>query len=51
MIGALPRKIRSMDASGARRMAGTLSGVAIEPQLGKQVGVPRLDWRLVGFVV
>ena len=37
MLGALPRKIRSMDASGARRMAGTVSGVAIEPQLGEQV--------------
>ena len=37
MLGASPRKIRSMDASRARRMAGSVSGVAIEPQLGKQV--------------
>ena len=31
------RKIRSMDASGARRMTGIVSGVAIEPQPGEQV--------------
>ena len=37
MLGASPRKIRSMDASGARRIAGTVSGVAIEPQLDEQV--------------
>ena len=37
MLGASPRKIRSMDASGARRMAGTVSGVAIEPQPAHQV--------------
>ena len=37
MLGASPRKIRSTDASGARRMAGTLSGVAIEPQPDEQV--------------
>ena len=37
MLGASPRKIRSMDASGARRMAGIVSGVTIEPQFGKQV--------------
>ena len=29
MLGASPRKIRSLDASRARRMAGTASGVAI----------------------
>ena len=37
MLGASPRKIRSLDASGARRMAGTASVVAIEPQLDEQV--------------
>ena len=37
MLGASPRKIRSLDASGARRMAGTVSGVAIEPQPDEQV--------------
>ena len=52
MLGASPRKIRSMDASGARRMAGTVSGVAIEPQPGEQVVCQDLlDWRIVGFVV
>ena len=35
--GPSPRKIRSMDASGARRVADTVSGVAIEPQPGEQV--------------
>ena len=37
MLGASPRKIRSMDVSGARRVAGTGSGVAIEPQFDEQV--------------
>ena len=37
MLGASPRKIRSLDASGARRMAGVASGVAIEPQPDEQV--------------
>ena len=29
MLVASPRKIRSSDAAGARRMAGTVSGVAM----------------------
>ena len=37
MLGASPRKIRSLDASGARRVIGTASGVAIEPQPDEQV--------------
>ena len=37
MLGASPRKVRSLDASRARRMAGTASGVAKEPQLDAQV--------------
>ena len=37
MLGASPRKIRSVDASGARRISGTASGVAIEPQPDEQV--------------
>ena len=37
MLGASPRKIRSLTASGARRKAGTASGVAIEQQPDEQV--------------
>ena len=37
MLGASPRKIRSLDVSGARRMVGTASEVAIEPQPDEQV--------------
>ena len=37
MLGASPRKIRSLDAAGARRMIGTTNGMAIEPQPDEQV--------------
>ena len=37
MLGASPRKIRSLDASRARRMVGTASKVAIEPQPDEEV--------------
>ena len=37
MLGASPQKIRSLGASGARRMTDTESGVAIEPQPDEQV--------------
>ena len=32
-------------------MAGTASGVAIEPQPDEQVVCQELDWRIVEFVV
>ena len=37
MLGASPRKIRSLGAFGARRMAGTASEVAIDQQPDEQV--------------
>ena len=46
MLGASPRKIRSLDAAGARRMACTVSGVAIEPQPGEQVVCQELTGEL-----
>ena len=39
------------DASGARRMAGTVSGVAIEPQLDEQVVCQYLTGEFVEFLV
>ena len=37
MLGASARKIRSLNASGARRMVSATSEVAIEPQPDEQV--------------
>ena len=45
MLGASPRKIRSLDASGARRKAGTVSGAAIEPVFQD------FNWTIVEFFV
>ena len=51
MLGASPRKIKSVDASGERRMDGTVSGVAIEQRLDEHVVCQNLTGELSNSLI